>query len=327
MNNLNLHVPFKTILFTLLSLGVIYALYSIYPILILLILAVIFALSIEPLVKRISSVRYGKKHIIPRGLSVIISFLIVISIIVSSFLYIVPEIFHQLPKLLETAQKTLELYSKQYNFSLQIPNLSQYTERALSISLSIFSNLFSIITFLLLSVYISLDLEKIKRFFHRLVPEGHRSVYDKILHEFEIGIGMWVKGQLILMLVIGSLSTLVLYLIGNPYYLPLGILAGILEVVPIVGPLISTLFAVLISYSLNGQTAGLITLGTFYGIQVLENNLIVPKVMEKVSGFSPILILLAFLVFTNFLGLVGAILAIPILMFVNILVKYFVIKK
>ena len=68
-------------------------------------------------------------------------------------------------------------------------------------------------------------------------------------------------------------------------------------------------------------------LGAFYGIQVLENNLIVPKVMEKVSGFSPILILLAFLVFTNFLGLVGAILAIPILMFANILVNHFVIKK
>jgi len=327
MNNLNLHVPFKTILFTFLSLGVIYALYSVYPILILLILALIFALSIEPLVKRISSFKYSKKHFIPRGIAVVISFLLVVSVIVSAFLYVLPEIFSQLPKLLETAQKTLETYSKQYNFSLEIPNLSQYSERALSISLSIFSNLFSVLTFLLLSIYISVDLEKIKKFFHKLVPDGHRSVYDKVLHDFEIGIGLWVKGQLILMVLIGSLSTLILYLIGNPYYLPLGILAGILEIVPIVGPLISTLFAVLISYSLNGQTAGLITLGAFYGIQVLENNLIVPKVMEKVSGFSPILILLSFLVFTNFLGLVGAILAIPILMFANILVKYFVTKK
>jgi predicted PurR-regulated permease PerM len=159
------------------------------------------------------------------------------------------------------------------------------------------------------------------------MPDGHKSIYDKVLHDFEHSIGLWVKGQFILMLVIGSLSTLVLYILGNPYYLPLGILAGLLEVVPIVGPLISTLFAVLISYSLNGQTAGLVTLASFYGIQVLENNLIVPKVMEKVSGFSPILILLAFLIFTNFLGLVGAILAVPILMFANILVKYFVIKK
>lgn len=327
MNNLNLQVPFKTILFTFFSLGIIYALYSIYPILILLLLAVIFALSIEPLVKKISSLKYNKKSLIPRGFAVIIAFLLVLTVIVSAFLFVLPEIFQQLPKLLETAQKTLELYSQKYNFSLEIPDLSQYSERAISISLSIFSNLFSILTFLLLSIYISVDLEKIKKFFHKLMPEGHKSVYDKILHEFEIGIGLWVKGQLILMLLIGTMSTIILYILGNPYYLPLGILAGILEIVPIVGPLISTLFAVLISYSMNGQTAALITLGAFYGIQVLENNLIVPKVMEKVSGFSPILILLAFLVFTNFLGLVGAILAIPILMFANILVKHFVIKK
>lgn len=327
MNNLNLHVPFKTILFTLLSLGIIYALYSIYPILILLLLAVIFALALEPLVQRISSIKLNKKTKVSRTLAVICSFLLVLSALVSAFLFIIPEILHQLPKLFETAQKTLELYSKQYNFSLQIPNLTQYSERAVTLSLSLFSNIFSLLTFILLSIYISLDLEKIKLFFHKIMPDGHKSVYDRVIHDFEYSIGLWVKGQFILMLVIGSLSTLVLYLLGNPYYLPLGILAGILEIIPIVGPLISTLFAVLISYSLNGQTAGLITLGSFYGIQVLENNLIVPKVMEKVSGFSPILILLAFLIFTNFLGLVGAILAVPILMFANILVKHFVIKK
>jgi len=327
MNPLNLHVPFKTILFTLISLGFIYALYSIYPILILLLLAVIFAISIEPLVQKFTSIKYNKKHKVSRGVAVVLSFVLVLTVLVSAFLFIIPEIISQLPKLIETTQKTLEVYSKEYNFSLEIPNLSQYTNQALSLSLSLFSNIFSIITFLLLSIYISLDWEKIKKFFHKLVPEGHKSVYDKVLHEFEFSIGLWVKGQFILMFVIGCLSTLILYLIGNPYYLPLGILAGILEIVPIVGPIISTLFAVLISFSLNGQTAGLITLATFYGIQVLENNLLVPKVMEKVSGFSPILILLSFLIFTNFLGIVGAILAVPILMFVNILVKHFVIKK
>ncbi len=327
MHNLNLNVPFKTILFTLFSLGFVYALYSIYPILILLVLAVIFAISLEPLVQRISSVKYNKKQKISRSLAVILSFVIVLSVIVTAFLFIIPEIFSQLPKLFETTQRTLEMYSRQYNFSIEIPDLSQYTERALSISLSLFTNIFSILTFILLSIYISLDWLNIKKFFHKLLADSYKSRYEKILNEFEFSIGMWVKGQLILMFTIGILSTLVLYLIGNPYYLPLGILAGILEIVPIVGPIISTLFAVLISFSMNGQTAGLITLGTFYGIQVLENNLLVPKVMEKVSGFSPILILLAFLIFSNFLGVVGAILAVPILMFANILVKYLVLKK
>jgi predicted PurR-regulated permease PerM len=65
----------------------------------------------------------------------------------------------------------------------------------------------------------------------------------------------------------------------------------------------------------------------FYLIQVLENNFLVPKVMQKVSGFSPVLILLSFLVFSNFLGIVGAILAVPILMLLNILIKHLLSKN
>lgn len=327
MGNVNLNIPFKTILLTILSLGFIYAIISVYEVIILLVLALILALSIEPLVIRISDFSINSKKYFNRPAAVILSFLFVLTVIITAFLYIIPELVNQIPSLIDTAQKTISFYITTYNLNIQVPNLSNYSERAIALSLSIFSNVFYILTLILLSIYISLDWEGIKKFFHKLTPEGHKSAYDKVLHEFEYSIGQWVKGQLILMVLIGSLSTLVLYLLGNPYYLPLGILAGLLEIVPIVGPLISTLFAVLISFSLNGQTAGLITLGSFYAIQVLENNLIVPKVMEKVSGFSPILILLALLIFSNFLGIVGAIIAIPILMLVNIIVKNFYLPK
>jgi len=104
-------------------------------------------------------------------------------------------------------------------------------------------------------------------------------------------------------------------------------LAALLEIVPIIGPFISTFLAVLISFALKDQTAGLVTLASYYSVQLVENNYIVPKIMGKVSGFSPILIFLAFLIFTNFLGIVGAILAVPMLMFINILLKHLVLKK
>lgn len=327
MGNANLNISFKTILFTLFSLGVVYALYSVYPIIILMVLALIVALSIEPLVTRIENIKLNKKRIFSRATASLMSFFFVISLIVTAFFFIIPELAHQAPKLFETVQKTIISYAEDYNYKLEIPDLTQYTERALSISLSFVTNIVYLLTLILLSIYISIDWEGIKKFFHKLTPEGHRSVYDKILHEFEVSIGNWVKGQLGLMFFIGIVSTTILYFVGNPYYLPLGILAGLLEIVPIIGPFISTFLAVLISFALKDQTAGVITLASYYSVQLIENNLIVPKIMGKVSGFSPILIFLAFLIFTNFLGIIGAILAVPMLMFINILLKHLVLKK
>ena len=327
MGNANLNISFKTILFTLFSLGVVYALYSVYPIIILMVLAFIVALSIEPLVTRIEYIKFNKKRIFSRAAASLMSFFFVISLIVTAFFFIIPELAHQAPKLFETVQKTIVSYAKDYNYKIEIPDLTQYTERALSISLSFVTNIVYLLTLILLSIYISIDWEGIKKFFHKLTPEGHRSVYDKILHEFEVSIGNWVKGQLALMFFIGIISTTILYFVGNPYYLPLGILAALLEIVPIIGPFISTFLAVLISFALKDQTAGLITLASYYSVQLVENNYVVPKIMGKVSGFSPILIFLAFLIFTNFLGIVGAILAVPMLMFINILIKHLVLKK
>jgi predicted PurR-regulated permease PerM len=325
--NLNYLLSFKAILSAAFVLVLGFIIYTSYEVLITVALAVVVALSIEPLIKWFEHIKIFGKHIINRAFSVLFSYVLVLAIIVGIFVYVIPDLVDQVPTILETSRKTIETYSKEYNLNFEIPDLTNYTGQAVTISLSFFSNIISILSLILLSLYISLELKEIKLFFHKLLSDGHKSVYDKIISELELGMGHWVRGQLILMLVIGLLSTVVLYFIGNPYYLPLGILAGLFEVVPVVGPILTAILAASISYSTGGVSSGLITLVAFYIIQLIENNFLVPKVMQKVSGFSPVLILLAFLVFSNLLGVVGAIIAIPILIFLNILIKNLVLKR
>ena len=320
-------ISFKTIFYIVISIAVVYFLYMSVDVLLTLILSLVIVLSIEPLVKELLKLRVFGKSPFKRTSAVLVSYLTVLLSVILIFVYAIPELVREFPPLVSAIDKTVKEYSQQYNINLDnFSNLSQYTERAVSISLGFFSNIIGLLSLVLLSLYMSLEWEVIKKFFHRLIPNGNGHIFDKIVYDLETYMGYWVKGQLVLMLVIWVFSTLVLYLLGNPFFFPLGLVAGLLEIVPIVGPLISTILAVLVAFTFGGPQLALVTLIVFYLIQVFENNFLVPKVMQKVSGFSPVLILLSFLVFSNFLGVVGAILAIPIVMFLNILIKHLLPK-
>ncbi len=328
MKDNTLNVPFKTVFYTLLSLGAVYLLYSLSDIVLTVVLAVVIVMSIEPLVKDLIKIRVFNKNIFSRTSAVLTSYLLVLLSIVMVFVFALPEVVGEFPRIVTALERIVEQTAVRFNISAEsLPDISQYTERAISISLSFFSNVFGLLSLILLSLYISLDWEKIKKFIHKIIPNGNGSIFDKIVHELEIYIGYWVKGQFILMFVIGIFSTTALYFLGNPFFLSLGLIAGLLEIIPILGPLISTLLAVTVALAFGGQNIAIVTLVIFYLIQLLENNLLVPKVMQRISGFSPVLILLAFLVFSNFLGIIGAILAVPILMFINILIKHLIIQK
>jgi len=326
-NTINISIPAKVFGVIAFLVALAFFIYYSKEVLITIAMSIVISLSIEPLIRFFEHLKLAHKHIFNRGVSVLMSYLIVILSLVGILYYSIPELGRQIPLIIETFNQTINRYSEQYNLTIQLPNLSQYVDRVVSFSVGFFSNIISVLSLILLSLYISLELKEIKVFFHKLLPNGRKTIFDKIIDDLETGMGQWAKGQLILMLVIGVLSTAVLYFLGNPYYLPLGIIAGILEVVPIVGPLITAILASIISYSVGGPSAGIATAVSFYLIQLLENNLLVPKVMQKVSGFSPVLILLSLLIFSNLFGIIGAILAIPILILGNTLLKVFVFKS
>lgn len=166
---------------------------------------------------------------------------------------------------------------------------------------------------LILALYISLDWENMKRRGISLLNDPYKTLVKNIISEIEVSIGQWVKGQAILMLTIGSISTVGLLILDVDYAIPLGIAAGMLEVVPLLGPIVATVLAGIVGFT-DSYTKGLAVTAMFIIVQQLENNLLVPKIMHKVSGFSPLVILMAMLIGTDLLGVVGALLAIPMMM-------------
>jgi len=166
----------------------------------------------------------------------------------------------------------------------------------------------------------SIDWENVKSMFALLFKEKNRERVGNVLSEVERNVGVWLRGQLILMLVIGVLSYIGLRIVGVQFPLALAIMSGFFEIVPILGPVISAIVAALVAVMDSPVKALLIVL-VFAMIQQVEGNVLVPKIMEKVSGISPIIILIALLIGTNLFGILGAVAAVPVLMIGSIILK------
>jgi predicted PurR-regulated permease PerM len=144
-----------------------------------------------------------------------------------------------------------------------------------------------------------------------LVPINQRTAAVELWNTIETKIGAFVRGLTILGGAIGLLSGIGYLAIGLPYGLTIAIIAGILEAIPYVGPTLTLVLAGLVGLSVS-QSMALTAVGIAMVIQFLENTIIVPRVMDKAVGVSPVVTLLALAVFSDLFGLLGALLAVPL---------------
>ena len=127
-------------------------------------------------------------------------------------------------------------------------------------------------------------------------------------------------GQLFVMLIIFALDAVGLYLVGVPYALILGIFAGLLEIIPYVGPIISAIPGVILGFMVS-PTTGLLALLVYCIAQQFEGNVVVPRVMKKAVGLNPIAIILALLIGAKLGGILGVILSIPVATAVGLFIR------
>ncbi len=156
-----------------------------------------------------------------------------------------------------------------------------------------------------------------------LVPTGQRERIRDLVSTMETKVGAYVAGQGILCLIIGILALVAYQLIGLPYPLVLALVAGVMEAVPMVGPLLGAIPAAIIALSIAPSKLVWVIVATIV-IQQVENSFLVPRVMRKAVGVNPFVSLLAIFAFSSLFGIAGALMAIPIAAILQLLLERFV---
>lgn len=152
---------------------------------------------------------------------------------------------------------------------------------------------------------------RLQRYALAFLPAHRRAGARDAWNEIESRLGLWVRGQLILMVSLGVAAGAICAILGVPGALLLGLIAGLTEAIPIVGPVLGAVPAVLVAATVSPELAVVVALA-YLVIQIIEGNVLVPIVMRNTVGISPLLVMLSLLIGASLGGLVGAFLAVPV---------------
>jgi predicted PurR-regulated permease PerM len=183
--------------------------------------------------------------------------------------------------------------------------------------------IFTAMVILVLAFYWALDGPRTIQSFLLLVPQDQRESISELISTMETKVGFYIAGQGILCLVIGILALFAYLLIGLPNALVLALVAGVLEAIPMIGPLLGAIPAALVALSIAPDKLVWVIIATVV-IQQLENSLLVPRVMSKAVGVNPFVTLLSLFAFSSLFGIAGALMAIPIAAIIQLLLDRFI---
>lgn len=307
-NNYKIEISHRTIIFTVIFLLLIRFLWIVRDLIFSLFIAFIIMSALKPMVTFLS------KRKIPRTLAAIVVYFMFLGVFINGFSFIIPPFVKESGQLIVSLPVILENLSPRLTATLNLEAISQYlpelTGKAFSVARNIFSNAVFVISTLFFGFYFLLEESLIKNLLVRFVEEKQTTTVADIFTKAEKRMSRWFWGEILLMLVVGVLTYLGLSLIGIRYALPLAVLAGLLEVVPNLGPTIAAIPAVLIGLS-QSYFLGFAALAVAFIVQQLENNMIVPYIMKKATGLNPIVTLIALIIGGRIGGILGVILAIP----------------
>lgn len=176
----------------------------------------------------------------------------------------------------------------------------------------IFGGVLSFILMIVLSFYLAVQEDGVGNFLRIVTPIRHHEYIISFWKRSQRKIGYWMQGQLLLGLIVGVLVYLGLMILGIQHALILATIAALFELIPIFGPILSAVPAVLIGLVDGGVTQVILIIGLYLIIHQFENHLLYPLVVRKIVGISPIVVILALVIGAKLAGFLGAILAVPI---------------
>jgi predicted PurR-regulated permease PerM len=158
-----------------------------------------------------------------------------------------------------------------------------------------------------------------------LVPPRRRELARSVLRDLNFTLRAWIVGQLVAMVLLAVLTTLGLWLLGMPYFLAFGIFAGVAAIVPFFGTLLSTLLPALLALGSLGFAKAVAVAALGVGVHLIEANFVAPYVMERQVNLPPVITIAGVLLIGKLFGLVGLVIAVPILAFVMVLTRHILI--
>ncbi len=265
-------------------------------------------------------VSFLRKKGLPNAVSVSIAYLITLAFLILLIFPLVPFFVSQIQALFNSLPRYLDDFTTLLGLPIdanQIKSLiafefNEIGKNALSVTGTVFSGFFFALTILVISFYLLLDHDHIKNSLLGLFAKESQKKAFLILTKIEEKLGAWLRGQIILSISIGTITWVSLTLLGIEFALPLALIAGILEIVPTIGPIIAAVPAVIVAFSVS-PTLALIVVVLYILIQVLENNLLVPRIMQKAVGLDPLVIIIAVIIGSRLMGVGGALLSIPLI--------------
>ena len=325
----------------LVAITVVFFLFFIRDIILIVFVALILASAFDPWVD------WMQKHKIPRGLGILFIYFVVVIILISAISLIIPPIANEVKELskdfpnywnsLMGSVNQFRDYSDTQGWSGQIqqsldsiqsniPNIGTAAGGVFNTVFSFFGGIFSFFIVAVLTFYLTVEEHAMKRVLRSLVSVKYQPYVTHLMNRIQEKIGRWLRGQLVLSLIIFIISWFGLTILGVKYALVLALFAGVMELVPYLGPFIGAVPAIFIAFTQSPALAlGVIIL--YVIIQWLENNLIVPKVMQKAVGLNPIITIVAMMIGFKLAGILGLILAIPVATAINVVLGDFMESK
>lgn len=235
------------------------------------------------------------------------------------------EFFKDLPFYIATVSENLDNSGVESLNSEEVARLLSsriegILNEALGLILNVFSGFLTFIAVAVFTFYLLLEKDKIKRNVYRLFPHLPEERITSIVNRIDEKLGAWLRGQFVLMVIIGVSTWIGLSLLRIEFALPLAVLAGLLEIVAVIGPIVAAVVAIIIALVQYGSPIPALGVTALYIlIQQLENSIIVPKVMEKAVGVHPLATIFSLLVGASLFGIIGAVLAVPIVATVQVI--------
>jgi len=296
----------------------------------------LIAMGFSPLVTLIERPRPGAgKRRVPRWLAILVIYVAVMAVVVFVGLLVIPPLvvqgsalWAQLPAEFNRLQMFLighKLLTHRVTLEEAVQNAPSGTGgnavgTALVAISSLIGGIFGLITVLILTFYLLIEAGAMFEYLVRFVPLDRRGDVATAARQAVSKVSAWLRAQFILAGVMGTCAAVGLGLMGLPYFYVVALIAAIGETIPIVGPVVGGITAVAVAISVSPELALMVGV-YFLVLHQLEVNILVPKIMERSVGVSPVAVLVALLIGGALLGLVGAILAIPTAALLSVIIE------